>query len=85
MNVVLKLSCIIVYALGAASAAGLLPPSWSLWQMVAALLLAAHVLEAIVMFKYVKRYPGALMASVALTLLFGLLHWLPLKRLSERP
>jgi len=39
-----------------------------------------HVLEAIAAFKYIKTYPGSLLHSLLLTLLFGLLHWLPLAR-----
>jgi hypothetical protein len=44
---------------------------------------AAHAVEAVVAFKYVRRYPGALAVSVLLTLLFGLLHILPLARQSS--
>jgi uncharacterized protein YhhL (DUF1145 family) len=49
-------------------------------QVLAALLIAAHLLELLVFFKHVQRYPGPLVDSVALTLLFGYLHWLPLSR-----
>lgn len=80
----LKLLCIGVYVLGVASAAGLLPAAWSFWKTIAVVLLAAHLLEVIVMFKYVKRYRGSLGASLVLTLLFGFLHWKPLMQAKER-
>ncbi len=41
-------------------------------------MLVIHVIEMAVMFKHVKRYPGPLAVSMALTLLFGMLHWKPL-------
>ena len=63
---------------------GLLPAAWSLWKTIAVVLLAAHLLEVIVMFKYVKRYRGSLGASLVLTLLFGFLHWKPLMQAKER-
>ena len=80
----LKLLCIGVYVLGVASVAGLLPATWSFWKAIAAVLLLAHLLEVIVMFKYVKRYRGSLGASLVLTLLFGFLHWKPLMQAKER-
>ena len=49
-------------------------------QYVALILLSAHAVEVLIAFKSVKRYKGALVVSVALTLLFGLLHWIPLAR-----
>ena len=81
----LKLLCIGVYVLGVTSAVGLLPAAWSFWKTIAAVLLLAHLLEIIVMFKYVKRYRGSLGASLVLTLLFGFLHWKPLMQAKERP
>jgi hypothetical protein len=49
-------------------------------QLLAVALLALHVLELPFAFKYIQRYPGPLVDSVALALLFGFLHWLPLKK-----
>ncbi len=49
-------------------------------QKLALALLAVHVLECLLAFKYVKSYPGALWVSVLLALLFGLLHWMPLAK-----
>lgn len=81
MNAILKAACLALYAGGAAAAAGLLPPGLSLLGPVAAMVLAAHVLEGAVMVRLVRRYPGPLAASLVLTLLFGILHLLPLRRL----
>ena len=78
MIAVLKFCCLAVYALGIASALGMLPETWSMLGPIAAFVLAAHVIESIVMFKHVRRYKGALAMSVFLTLLFGVLHWKPI-------
>jgi hypothetical protein len=53
-------------------------------QLLAVALLALHVLELPFAFKYIQRYPGPLVDSVALALLFGFLHWLPLKKRTFR-
>jgi len=83
MNTYLKALCLAIYVLAAIGAYVMLPSSvTSALQMVAIILLAAHTLELIVAFKSVKRYPGPLVDSIALTLLFGLLHWKPLSRAS---
>ncbi len=50
MFAVLKISCLVIYALGAAGALGLLPESLSFFGVVALLLLAAHVAEVFLMF-----------------------------------
>lgn len=47
-------------------------------QIAALVLLAAHMLEILVAFKSIRRYQGPLIDSLALTLLFGFLHWKPL-------
>jgi uncharacterized membrane protein len=49
-------------------------------QYAALILLAGHVLELPLAYRYLERYPGPLIDSIALSLLFGVLHWLPLKR-----
>ena len=84
MYFVLKLVCLGTYALGLATVAGLLPESWSILATVAAVLLAAHALEALVMFRHVRHYQGSMAMSVFLTLLFGLLHWKPLADAAAR-
>ncbi|MFM6993118.1 MAG: hypothetical protein ACKOWD_17995 [Rhodoferax sp.] len=49
-------------------------------QKLAVALLAVHALECALAFKYVKTYSGSLTKSMVLSLLFGLLHWMPLAR-----
>ena len=79
MYTVLKASCLAIYLLAVALTLAL-PSSGatSALQIVALALLAAHVLELLIAFKSIRRYPGPLVDSVALALLFGLLHWKPL-------
>ena len=79
-----KAGCLAIYALALAGLAGLLPGglAWTM-RVIVALFLVAHVLELAFAFKYVRRYQGALATSVLLTLLFGLLHWWPLKKLAS--
>ena len=75
--------CLLVFALGLLDGAGWLPASWSAalplsLAHIAVLLLLIHVLELVVAKRYLSRYRGPLVASVALHLLFGLMHWKPL-------
>jgi uncharacterized protein YhhL (DUF1145 family) len=84
MQDVVKVTGLLVYLLAAFGAwlplpAGLLHGL----QVLATVLVIAHVLELAVFFKHVKKYPGQLVDSIALTLLFGYLHWLPLSK--QRP
>lgn len=66
-----------------AKLAGLLPAgSFDRAPLVAGVLLALHAAETVFMFKHLRLYRGALAVSVLLTLLFSLLHWLPL---AQRP
>lgn len=53
-------------------------------QKLALALIAVHVLECVLAFKYVKSYPGPLLTSVTLALLFGLLHWMPLAKAARQ-
>ena len=79
MFFMLKAVCLAIYALAMAGLAGLLPSGLaSSMQTVALVMLMAHAVELLVMFKHVKRYPGPLAVSVLLAMLFGLLHWKPL-------
>jgi hypothetical protein len=81
MNTYLKAVCLAIYLLAVVATLGVLPPSvGSILQMIAVILLAAHALELLFAFKTVQRYQGPLIDSIALTLLFGLLHWKPLAR-----
>ena len=75
----LRALCLLVYAMALARLSGLAPEGvFERAPLVALALLVLHAAEAVVMFKHVRRYPGSLAASVLLTLLFGLLHWMPL-------
>lgn len=81
----MKGACLLLYA-GALAAAG------GVWaggaaaavRNVALVVLAAHAVEACVAFRYVRRYRGSILVSIVLTLLFGLLHVVPLARQSAR-
>jgi uncharacterized protein YhhL (DUF1145 family) len=81
MNQFLKANLLGLYALAALSLA--VPMPWdsnALLQRISLILLAVHAVETVLMFKHVKAYEGALWKSIGLSLLFGLLHWLPLAR-----
>lgn len=85
MNSLLKVGLLAVYALAGASFVWAIPlDAGQLLRRVAALLLVIHFLEVVFMFKHVRLYRGALAVSVALTLLFGLLHWKPLADQARR-
>ena len=43
-------------------------------------LLLIHALECLLAYRYIKLYEGALAVSLVLSMLFGLLHWMPLAR-----
>lgn len=80
MNNVSRAALLALYAL--ALAAVFVPLPWGagpVLQRIALITVAIHLAELVFFFKHVKNYAGPLSASVALTLLFGLLHWLPLK------
>jgi hypothetical protein len=73
--------CLAVYLLAAVGGLLMLPAGLvGGLRMAALVLLAAHVLEILVAYKSIKRYPGPLIDSIALALLFGFLHWKPLAR-----
>lgn len=77
---VLKAGCLAIYALALASLLFPLSGAETALQYAAIFLLGAHLLELLVMLKAVRRYPGSLAVSLLLTLLFGFLHWWPLRR-----
>jgi uncharacterized protein YhhL (DUF1145 family) len=81
MNDTLKAILLAIYALAILGLLGVLPPGVaSVLAKIAVVLAAAHLLELAIAFKAVKRYPGPLVDSIALTLLFGILHWRPLSK-----
>ena len=81
MNKALKAAILAIYLLAIVRAFGVLPAGiTSILQKTAVILVAAHMLELLFAFKSVQRYRGPLVDSIALTLLFGLLHWRPLAK-----
>jgi hypothetical protein len=81
MNTLLKVSCLAIYLLAAAGSFIALPlAATSVLQTIALILLALHVLELPIALSKAKLYQGPPVDNIALTLLFGLLHWLPLTR-----
>lgn len=77
----LKSNLIALYALALLSLWVPLPwDSGPILQRISLALIAIHAIETLVAFKYVKAYDGPLGKSVALSLLYGLLHWLPIAR-----
>jgi hypothetical protein len=85
MNSLLKGVCLVVYLLAFAGLFFELPGGMTKpVQVLALILLAAHALEVVVAFGKVKLYRGPLAVSVALTVLFGFLHWMPLARANAR-
>ncbi|MFO1393403.1 MAG: hypothetical protein U1F09_06520 [Steroidobacteraceae bacterium] len=76
----LKALLLAIYLLAIVSACGVALPGGIWLQKVAVILVALHVLEMAIAFDSIKRHPGPLVDSMALTLLFGFLHWLPLRK-----
>lgn len=81
MNKLLKIGCLAIYLLAITGLFIPLPFSTETpLRYMALILLAVHLLEVPIMFRYVRRYPGSLAVSLLLTLLFGFLHWWPLRQ-----
>lgn len=86
MYTAMKVGALVVYAVAAVAALGLLPGAFGGWMIkFALLLLFLHVLELPIAFKHLGKYQGPLAVSVVLSLLFGFLHWLPLSRCQASP
>lgn len=82
MMFALKVQCLLLYVLGLADWLGVWP--YGAAAVAAALVLAVHALEAVLAFRHVRLYRGPLFVSLLLTLLFGLLHVMPLARQARR-
>lgn len=81
MSLLMKIACLAVYALGLAGAAGLVHgPAATVGEIVTIALLGLHALELLFAFRFLHRHRGSMAASIALSLLFGVLHWAPLAR-----
>ena len=81
----LKAGCLLIYGLALAAFFGHLPGAVGhALQTLALVFGVVHVLEVVVMYPKVRLYPGPLAMSIVLTLLFGLLHWMPLAQQNKR-
>jgi hypothetical protein len=81
MLAILKLGCLVLYALGAAGALGWLRgPLATGAEIGAVLFLAIHVIELPFFLRVLRTYRGSLASSVLQALLFGALHSAPLMR-----
>ena len=81
MNLVMRIACLVAYALGIAALAGLVHgPLAAAAAIVTIALVGLHALELLYAFRFLHRYPGSMGMSVVLALLFGVLHWAPLAR-----
>lgn len=81
LNLFLKASLLGVYLLGIASHIVALPgQAGPIVQTASLALLLIHALECLLAYRYIKLYEGPLAKSLVLSLLFGLLHWMPLAR-----
>jgi uncharacterized protein YhhL (DUF1145 family) len=79
INLSLRGMCLLVYARALVSLTDYQPDgSFSFAVYLTLFLLTIHALELVFAMKQVRLYKGPLWISVALTLLFGLLHWQPL-------
>ena len=75
-----KLLLLAIYLLAIVGTLGYLPPDFTtVLQWLSVGLLVAHALEVPIAWGSIRKHRGALIDSIALTLLFGFLHWLPLK------
>jgi len=78
---VLKGGAVAIYAVALATLAGWLRgPLAEAVAVFAGLMLVVHAIEVPFVLAHLRRHRGSLAASIALNLLFGLLHWVPLKR-----
>ncbi len=78
---ILKGTALLVYAVSLATLCGWLEgPVANAMAIFAGAMLFVHALEVPFVLAHLRRYRGSLAASIALNLLFGLLHWVPLKR-----
>ena len=83
MNAFLRANCLAAYGLALLNLVWVLPWGAGPWiQGIALTLLGIHLLETLWAYRYLQRYRGPLALSVLLSLLFGLMHWLPLARKS---
>jgi uncharacterized protein YhhL (DUF1145 family) len=81
MYTVLKAGCLAIHALAVLGAYVAVPFGLApVLQTIAVVVVALHGLELLIAMNSVRRYPGPLLDSVALTLLFGFAQRRPLAR-----
>ena len=81
MNLVMRIGCVAAYVLGIAAFTGLIHgPLAAAAAIVTIALVGLHALELLFAYRFLHRYKGSMGASIALALLFGVLHWAPLAR-----
>ena len=81
MNLVMRIACLVAYALGIAAFTGLIHGPFAAAAAIATIaLVGLHALELLYAYRFLHRYKGSMGTSVALALLFGVLHWAPLAR-----
>ena len=81
MNLVMRIACLVAYALGIAAFTGLIHGPFAAAAAIATIaLVGLHSLERLYAYRFLHRYKGSMGTSVALALLFGVLHWAPLAR-----
>mgnify|MGYP000850217812 CR=1 FL=1 len=77
---VLQGLCLVLYGLGLAAQLGLWAGEGAeLCLRASFAMLAVHALELLLARRWVALHPGPRWVSVLLTVLFGVLHWWPLK------
>jgi uncharacterized protein YhhL (DUF1145 family) len=82
----LKMACLTVYAMALAGLAGWLQDELARTvQVITLVALFLHALEAPFVLAYLRRDQSPLAVGVLQTLLFGVLHWMPLTRKQGPP
>ena len=81
LNLFFKATILGVYLLGIVSHIVVFPgQAGPIVQTASLALLLIHALECLLAYRYIKLYEGALAVSLVLSMLLGLLHWMPLAR-----
>ena len=81
LNYIIRALCLVLYALAAAGQlVGLSDALVQVLRWLVLVMLLAHAAEVLIFLPRVRFYPGPLALSIVLTMLFGLFHWLPLKK-----
>jgi len=79
-----KVLTIVLWVLGiVAWVSPVLGPATTFFAYLAVVLLVAHTLEIFIALPHLKKYPGGLAQSILLCLVFGVIHWMPLRKLEQ--